>query len=191
MFDKKEYKKQYHKDNKDKIAKYYKQWRRENPEYRKEYYQDNRKKELTQMKKWREDNFEYISQYIKKKYKTDLKFNLNRKIGVLIWKSLKGNKANRHWEDLVGYKLADLFERLQKTMPLGYVWKDFLNGKLQIDHIFPISVFNFNKPEDYDFRRCWSLKNLRLLPARENKIKGNKLTESFQPALKLIIKGVN
>ena len=46
-------------------------------------------------------------------------------------------------------------------------------------------VFNFSKPEHPDFKRCWALKNLRLLPAEENRKKGSKLINPFQPALEI------
>ncbi|GAG98711.1 unnamed protein product, partial [marine sediment metagenome] len=94
----------------------------------------------------------------------------------------------KHWEDLVDYKLNDLKKRLFQTMPNGYCWQDFLDGKLHIDHIVPIVVFNFTQSEHTDFKRCWALNNLQLLPARENMIKHDKLTKPFQPALSLIFK---
>ncbi|GAI73524.1 unnamed protein product, partial [marine sediment metagenome] len=45
-------------------------------------------------------------------------------------------------------------------------WKDYLNRDLHIDHIIPKSAFNFTKPEHTDFKRCWALDNLRLLPVQ-------------------------
>ena len=123
------------------------------------------------------------------RYRTNPKYNLNRRIKGLIGLSLKGNKAGRHWESLVDYTLNDLIKRLNNTMPVGYTWKDFLTGKLQIDHIIPKKVFNFTKPEHTDFKRCWALSNLRLLPAKENLNKAAKLFRPFQPALKIYIKG--
>jgi len=96
---------------------------------------------------------------------------------------LKGNKQGRHWEDLVGYELNDLIKRLKKTIPKGYTWQDYLDSKLHIDHIIPVSVFNFTKPEHLDFKKCWALKNLQLLPAKENLEKHNKLDKPFQPCL--------
>jgi len=96
-------------------------------------------------------------------------------------------KSGRHWEDLVGWTVKDLEKRLRKTMPKGHTWKDFKNGKLHIDHIIPISAFNYTKPEHTDFKRCWALKNLRLLPANENLVKHNRLEKPFQPALKISV----
>jgi len=98
-------------------------------------------------------------------------------------KSLRDNKNGRKWEDLIGYTLDDLIKRLEKTIPKGYIWQDYLTEKLHIDHIIPISVFNFDKPEHIDFKRCWALNNLRLLPAKENMMKHDKLYKPFQPAL--------
>ena len=125
------------------------------------------------------------NKYTKNKRKTDLKYNLNRRIGNAIWWILKNNKNGRHWEDLVGYTTDDLIKRLLKTMPSGYDWDDLLRGKLHIDHIIPISAFNFTDTRHIDFKRCWALNNLRLLPAKENLIKGSKLIRPFQPALKI------
>ena len=127
----------------------------------------------------------YPKNYVESKYKTDLKFNLNQKMNSAIGNSLKGNKKGHKWESIVNYTLDDLFKHLKKTMPKGYTWQDFLEGKLHIEHITPISAFNFTKPEHINFKRCWALKNLRLLPAKENMIKGSKLSKPFQPALSI------
>lgn len=134
-------------------------------------------------------NKEWWRRYISERYKTDLKHQLSHKMKVAIYISLKrGNKKGRHWEDLVGYTLNKLERRLQKTMPEGYTWQDFMEGKLHIDHIIPISAFNFTESRHPDFKRCWVLDNLRLLPSKENHIKWGKLEKPFQPALKLGLK---
>lgn len=121
--------------------------------------------------------------YFKKRYKTDFRFKLNSNMAVAIGQSLKGKKAGRRWEILVGYALKDLIKRLKKTIPEGYTWQDYIDGKLEIDHICPISVFNFTRAENIDFKRCWALKNLQLLPVKENRVKYNRLDKPFQPAL--------
>jgi len=165
--------------------------------YYKNHYLESNKRTVkwreNNCKKPREKNFKERQEhkrdrqnsYRKNRYKIDLKFNLNSRISIIIWDSLKGNKAGRHWESLVGYTLSDLIRRLDKTMPVGYTWQDYLQGKLHIDYIIPISAFNFTRPEHIDFKRCWALNNLRLLPARENIKKGAKLKRPFQPALQI------
>lgn len=140
----------------------------------KEYYRDHK-----------EEHLECCRKYEENRRKTDLKFNLNERMRRRIRDSLKENTNGRRWESLTGYTLTDLIKRLKETMPKGYTWQGYLSGKLHIDHRIPISAFNFTKPEHTDFKRCWALSNLRLLPAKENIIKSNKLSRPFQPALKI------
>lgn len=185
MFDKKEWSKQYYQENKERILTNHIQWRGNNPEY----YKNWRKENKEHIRKYLENNHEKIlkqdNQWRKNKRRTDLKFNINSKMAIAIWASLKGNKNGRRWEDLVPYNFNQLKNHLGKTLPKNYTWQDYLDGELEIDHIHPISIFSFNKPTDYDFKRCWSLENLRLLTKKENGEKSNKLTRPFQPALKI------
>lgn len=101
--------------------------------------------------------------------------------------SLKYGKDGRSWLSLVDYDVNQLIKRLKRTIPKGYKWQDFIDGRLHIDHIIPISVFNFTEPEHIDFKRCWALSNLQLLPIKENLMKHNKIERPFQPALLLKI----
>ena len=179
----------YHAKTSRKISeiKYFKQWSKSNLEefkkYSEKYLEDDYIEKINEC--FFGDKKQYMKTYVKNKRKTNLKYNLNCRMVTAIGLSLKGNKAGRHWEDLVGYTLNDLIKHLKKTMPPYYCWKDFLEAKLEVDHIYPIAIFNFTKPNDYDFQRCWSLKNLRLLPKRENRKKRDKLTKPFQPALQI------
>ena len=208
----KKYNKEYYIKNKEKLDEYKKQWEEENKDRskknRREYYQKNKEKRREYSRTYCKNNREKMRKYhkiymreyrdihkeelnkkrneqIKARNRTDLKFNLNDRMGSTLRKSLKGNKNGWHWEDLVGYTLEDLIKQLKKTMPKGYTWQDLLEGRLHIDHKIPKSAFNYDSPKHSDFERCWALKNLQLLPAEENKVKGNKLTRPFQPALKI------
>ena len=187
----KKYNKQWRKDNREKKLKqngrYYQRYKDRMLKEAKEYYKKNYKNILRKTEEYFQNNKEKILIYRKEKYKRDLKFNLNHKIRNAIRKSLKGNKAGKHWETLVGYSVNDLMEHLKKTLSKGYCWQDYMENKLEIDHIIPKSVFNFTKSDHIDFKRCWALNNLRLLPAKENLIKSNKLVRPFQPALKLCL----
>jgi hypothetical protein len=200
----KEYMKQYYIENKDKILERIKQRKKNNPDkikrLKRQWYENNideerrksrerakeykkqgkiRKPENPEQKrkyqdKWLKSNPEYHKKYKNNKYKADLQFNISCKMKTAIRKSLKYNKNGKHWENLVNYNLNDLIRRLKQTMPKGYTWEDYLKGKLHIDHIIPISAWNFTNPEDMNFKRCWALSNLQLLPAMENYKKGNK-----------------
>ena len=197
----KEYTKEYNCKNKEKISERVKQYCIKNKDkirkQRKQYYIKNRERLNKYSKQYQIDNKdeidkqrkiphnEWLKKHRKNKYKTSIKFNLNCKMSTAIGLSIKGNKNGRHWETLVGYTLDDLVKRLKKTMPEGYCWEDYINGRLHLDHKIPISVFNFEKPEHINFKRCWALKNLQLLPARENLIKSNKIKKPFQLSLQV------
>lgn len=110
---------------------------------------------------------------------------LDTRMGRLMYASLrsKGLRKGKRWSALAGYSIDELRRHLAKTMPSGYTWDDYIAGRLHVDHIVPISVFNYSSPDDVDFKRCWAMKNLQLLPARENISKGAKLLTPFQPSL--------
>jgi len=173
-----EYAKKWSKNNPEKMRAFVKKYRDKNKEkikkHRQIYIKENREKIRKSKKKW--------SAYMRK---TNIKFNLNGRISNAIRHSLKGNRKGNHWETLVGYTINDLIKRLKKTIPEGYIWEDYMKGKFHIDHIIPVSAFNFANPEHTDFQNCWALKNLRLLPVKENLLKGNKLKKPFQPALRI------
>ena len=160
-------------------SEYFKIWRENNPEYDRQYRKNNLGKIKMRLNQWQ-----------KNRRRIDLKYNLTRKMSCMVNICLKKNKNYKSWKSLVDYTLIELIKHLKKTMPKGYKWQDFLKGRLHIDHIIPISAFNFIKPENPDFNRCWALKNLQLLTAEENRIKHNKLLNPFQPALKLKFKVV-
>lgn len=185
------YCKQWAEDNPERIGEYTRRWQKKHPEWvrekRKRFYARHRAKEIERVGEWQKGNRDYMNLYVRNRYKTNLRFSLSLRMTTAIRKSLKGNKAGRHWEDLVGYTLEDLVKRLKRTMPEGYTWKDFLEGRLQVDHIIPKSAFNYTEPGHIDFQRCWALGNLRLLPAKENLEKYDRLERPFQPALTISV----
>lgn len=126
----------------------------------------------------------------KKKYREQLRqqerYRLNDNISRAIRYILKEGGSHTAWEKHLGYMIkTQLKNRLISTLPNGYCWQDYLDGKLQLDHIIGIVNFNFSKPEHNDFKKCWALNNLRLLPSSINMSKPNKIKKPFQPSLKI------
>jgi len=204
----KEAEKEYYKKNAKKIKARAAAWQKENPEKRKvtckKWVDKNPEKERERHKKWRKKNpekdrektlrwqkknkehlREYCSKRNKEKRITDPKFKLNEAMSSGIRESLRGNKKGAHWEDLVGYTIEMLKKHLEKQFVNGMTWKKFLNGEIHIDHKIPKSVFNYTEPTHTDFKRCWALKNLQPLWAKENMSKGAKLDKHFQPSLQI------
>jgi len=93
-----------------------------------------------------------------------------------------GAKAGRRWESLVGYTVDQLRVHLEKKFAPDMTW-DNHGTHWHIDHKIPIAAFNFKTPDDIDFKKCWSLKNLQPLESKANLIKGPRLDKPFQPSL--------
>lgn len=127
----------------------------------------------------------WSNEYVKNRYRTDVRYSVNRRALHLIHATLKarGSRKSQRWEEMVGYSIEDLVKRLKRTMPKGCTWDDFLAGLLHIEHIVPLSAFNFREASDLDFRRAWALTNLRLLPGPDNLSKADSLDGQFQPSL--------
>jgi len=157
----------YYQENKDKIiermTQYYKDNKEQKKEYLKYYRINNPDKRKRWDKKYRENNSDKIN-----KYNTIYGEKYYKKIGYAISKSLKGSKAGRHWENLVDYTLEELIKHLKKNIPEGYTWQDYIKGKLHLDHILPLRLFQFKTSEDNEFKQCWSLYNLQLLTKGKN-----------------------
>jgi len=62
---------------------------------------------------------------------------------------------------------------LEKQFKDGMTWDNY--GDWHIDHIRPISSFNFKSYEDKEFKECWDLNNLQPLWAEENIRKHNRI----------------
>jgi hypothetical protein len=149
-------------------------WRQRHPEKVREVYRN-----------WYADNIEHMREYKRNRYADDVRLAIYTRLSTKIYRSLKDEKKGRSWESLVGYSVDDLIKRLKKTIPAGYTWDDL--HKLDIDHIIPRVCFNFSTVDDIDFKRCWELKNLRLLPRRENQSKNDTILYPFQPSLTLAV----
>jgi len=163
-----EYDKEWRKENEEKYKKYqrgYKRkWQKDNPEYHREYH-----KEYIQKPEVKEHQREYE----KNRRANNPKFRLNNNISVAIRKSLRGNKAGKHWEDLVGYTLEQLRQRLEINFDKNMNWNNH-GSYWSVDHWKPISLFNYTTPEEQTFKDCWSLCNLRPMEKIANIIKGNR-----------------
>jgi len=176
----------------NKIKEYKKEWAFKNKivltTKKKKYRKINNSKRYEYNKKYCQNHKDEISIYMKeyqKNRRKNINHKLNDNISRSISNSLKGNKNGYHWESLVGYTIHDLKNHLEKQFKDGMSWQN--KEKWHIDHIIPISVFNFSSPEHIDFKRCWALENLQPLWAKDNKIKHAKITNAFQPSLKLEI----
>lgn len=111
------------------------------------------------------------------------KRSLNRIYAYMLRRSLKHKNKKYTWENVLGYTSADLRAYFEKKFTQGMTWRKFHKGEIHIDHIIPVSVFNYEKIEDDDFHKCWALKNLQPLWAKDNRTKRAKIKKHIQPSL--------
>ena len=75
---------------------------------------------------------------------------------------------SKYFPDFTG---KDLKRRMMALMPNGWTFADY-GDKWEIDHIDPITAFDYDSIDDPQYRRCWSLHNLRPLCKVANRKKG-------------------
>jgi len=192
---KKEAHKRWYEMNKDKVKEY--QSRPEVMENRRQTtrkrYLSNSENILEAHRQWRLDNPDKAragGRRSDKKKRSSPKARLSDSVSRGIIRSLRNNsKAGRHWESLVNYTIGDLKRHLEKQFESGMTWENY-GSRWQIDHKIPVAVFNFETPEDIDFHRCWSLKNLQPLESIQNASKGAMIYRDFQPSLALAVGGL-
>jgi hypothetical protein len=85
---------------------------------------------------------------------------------------LKQNKAGRSWEKITGYNNEALRIWLESKFQPGMSWENY--GQWHIDHIRPVSSFDFSVEPLEVARHCWALENLQPLWAIDNMRKGAK-----------------
>jgi len=118
----------------------------------------------------------YYNKYQLERYRNEPKFKLDRNIGRSIRRTLREvkNPKENHWKLILGYTIAELKERLISTIPEGYIWQDYLDGELELDHITPVRTYYYTNVIDDNFKISWGIDNLRLLPKKLNRIKGGR-----------------
>lgn len=84
------------------------------------------------------------------------------------------SKAGAAFFAAVGYSPQELIAHLERQFTKGMSLENY--GEWQIDHITPVSSFNFTSMTDPGFLACWCLSNLRPLWKDENRRKGKQRT---------------
>jgi hypothetical protein len=157
--------KRYREKNKQKLSQYYKEWVKENKEHLKEYY-----------KQWNKDNREHVNEY-KRNYErerraSDPKYRLAARTRTAVYTCLKEANVSkyRYTFETLGYTLEELMKHLESQFVDGMTWDNY--GEWHVDHIRPMSSFEFESVDDPEFKLCWSLSNLQPLWGADNLSKG-------------------
>lgn len=99
-----------------------------------------------------------------------LKTNLNNRLNSAI----KGKVNTSNFYERFGYTQQDLVKHLESFFDEYVNWSTYGQYGWHIDHIKPVSAFDWSKDIDSTIKECFALSNLRPLNWRLNLIKGNK-----------------
>lgn len=159
--------------NPDKVAERRRRYRAENPLY-----------DVTWRKRNIEKNRRMARERSRERRNNDPSLKIHNAVSCSIRDHISGKVKNgRKSFDLLGYSFSDLKAHLERLFTDGMSWENYGKSGWEIDHVIPVSAHNFEKPEDEDFKKCWSLSNLQPLWRRENRSKQARLHRDFQPSL--------
>jgi hypothetical protein len=177
-------KKEYYEKNKEIIDLKSKERRLKNPDYQKNNYLKNREERLAYAKNHRSsDEFKKARNEKRKKLrKENIFFKLKENIRKSIYKAFNRQKLKKSESSFknLPYTVLQLKEHLEKQFEPWMNWDNYgvykIGGekKWNIDHIIPQSKLVFTSYNDDNFKKCWSLENLRPLEATENFSKKDK-----------------
>ena len=172
--------------NPDKVKERTARWRKKNVDRVKQtqkIYQENNREKIAELKRKRLEADPSIVRREGERRRQNPKYRLEAAVRSGVYRSLKPGAKTARTFDLLGYSLDELKAHLERRFEQGMSWDNY--GKWHIDHIVPLSVHNFSSPNHIDFKRAWSLQNLRPVWASENIAKGAKIDRPFQPSLEL------
>jgi hypothetical protein len=149
-------------------VEYHKQWSKENRDKLREYHT-----------KWRDENREHVNEYARnyerERRANDPKYRLTARTRTAVYTCLKEAKVDKYRStfQLLGYSIEELMEHLEAQFTEGMTWNNY--GEWHVDHIKPISSFQFESTKNPEFKECWKLDNLQPLWGEENLSKGSRI----------------
>ena len=114
-------------------------------------------------------------------------FVIRRSVSYFIWKTLKkyNSKKNKSCLKYLAYSIEELKVHLELLFEPWMKWEnhgmynkacwndnDVTTWTWQIDHIIPQSDLPYSSMTDENFKKCWSLLNLRPLNSKKNNNEG-------------------
>lgn len=125
-------------------------------------------------KEYIERNKDKINQKYRDNFKKNISFKLRKNISRHVNRILKNNSSQKFGQSMLnflGYSIDDLKKHLEKQFDSKMTWDNY-GIYWHIDHIIPQSCLPYESMSDINFKKCWSLNNLRPLDAKTNILDG-------------------
>jgi len=162
----KEYMKKYYEKNKDVLLDYGKK-------YQKDKTKEQKSLDSQKVMEWKRINTDKVKSY---KYGTPQK-RMKTHLSKVFSKKINKNRLGtcQIMENYLGYSIQDLYKHLESQFEDRMNWDNYGSGsgKWCIDHRIPDSWFEYSSYEDYDFKKCWALENLKPMWFDKNSSKKN------------------
>lgn len=168
-------------------------FKEKNPDYHKEYsrqhYKDNVELYKKNHKKFKEKNPHaqsyYVAEYRKRKKAIDPLYEFTGRVRESVKRSLTDVNCFGSIRYL-NYTPNELQSHIESQFKDGMSWDN--RSEWHIDHIIPVSHFNYDSPYHPEFVFCWSLFNLQPLWAFDNISKNSRLdyADYQEPLLELL-----
>jgi hypothetical protein len=100
--------------------------------------------------------------------RTSIRVNLEK--NNILANTLSGSMI----EFLLGYSISELMSHIESLFDSNMGW-DNQGSYWHIDHVYPCSKLKYKKVSDENFKKLWSMENLRPLEAIENIKKADKI----------------
>lgn len=111
------------------------------------------------------------AKYLRDKRKSDPLFKLKENVYGRIRATMPQVKK-KDLSLVLGYTINNLWQYLLSNCE--HTEQDFLDGKLELDHVIPYHWFIVLELGDTEFRKLWNFRNLRLIPVEENRQRKHK-----------------
>ena len=167
---------QWAENNRERSRQIKAEWKKRNPEtvrrHAREAARRDPEKQAARKRAYLAANPEVGLEYQRKRRAENCNRRVNDAMGNRMRDVLRSNKGGKSWIALVGYGLDDLVAHLEAKFLPGMTWENY--GQWHIDHVRPVSSYDFEEDMESKVRECWGLKNLQPLWALDNMTKGKK-----------------
>ncbi len=142
------------------------------------WWKRNRERHRQNGRQWRAENGEKASAIYRKtqaRRRSTPWGKINNRIWPILHTSLKNGYSGSRSKycGAIGYNWDDLRKHLEGQFAADMNWGNW-GSVWELDHIKPLSSFQYESLEDPLFRECWALGNLRPLYRADNSSKGAK-----------------
>jgi len=183
-----DYNKKYNEKNKERQAEYRKEYNRKNKEKiaekRKAEYPKRRDERLKQQRLYYKLNNDKIRTHRRRRHaermKSDILYRLKHLIRARLSCAISNNSKSGKTLDLLGCSIDRLKEYLELQFNTRMSWDNHGLYGWHIDHIKPLDSFDLTKKSEL-IKAC-HYTNLQPLWAKDNLIKGSKISKEFNNA---------